>query len=175
MFAHLPKVQLISSIIHLRTSIMIDSDNKFNQLHIKRPCLLVADLQRSLTVYRDILGFKLVYQSEASSDSYLYSIFKLPDTAKLTFAAFDTKDEPRALALTEVKGIELPPPTPPYRTAIIIRVGDLASTIAQIRQLNLEIVKPNSFTTPPNLYFTEQAFYDDDGHLIMLYEVTTKD
>lgn len=153
---------------------MSSSDNNFNQLHIKRYCLLIADLKRSFTIYRDILGFKLIYQSEASPDSYLYSIFKLPNTAKVTFAAFDTEYEPRALALTEVKGIELPSPSPPYRTAMVIRVGKLAPAIEQIRQLNLEIVKPNSFTTPPNLCFTEQAFYDYDGHLIMLYEVTTK-
>lgn len=150
-------------------------NNNLQQLHIKRPCLLIGDLERSLIIYRDILGFKLVYQSEASPDSYLYSIFKLPDTAKLTFAAFDTEYEPRALALTEVKGIDLPSPTPPYRTAMVIRVKKLAPLIDRLRQLNLEIVKPNSFTTPPNLSFTEQAFYDYDGHLIMLYEVSTEE
>ena len=154
---------------------MSSLDNNLNQLHIKRPCLLVADLERSLTIYRDILGFKLIYTSGASPDSYLYTIFKLPSTAKLKFAAFDTEYESRALALTEVKGIDLPLPNPPYRTAMVIEVGKLAPTIAKIRQLGLEIVKPNSFTTPPNLCFTEQAFYDYDGHLIMLYEVNTGD
>ena len=142
-----------------------------DRLQIKRPCLLVADLESSLAIYRDILGFKLVYLSEASPDSYLYTIFKLPNTAKLKFAAFDTKAEPRALALTEVKGIPLSPPTPPYRTAMVVRVRELTTTIEKIRQLGLEIVKPNSFTRAPNLYFTEQAFYDYDAHLIMLYEV----
>ena len=145
-------------------------ENNLDRLHIKRPCLLVADLERSLTIYRDILGFKLIYMSEASPDSYLYTIFKLPNTAKLKFAAFDTEYESRALALTEVKGIKLPSPTPPYLTAMVIRVGQLAPAIAKISQLGLEIVKPNSFTTPPNLCFTEQAFYDYDGHLIMLYD-----
>ena len=107
--------------------------------------------------------------------AYLYTIFKLPNTAQLKFAAFDTEYESRALALTEVKGIKLPAPTPPYRTAMVIRVGQLAPAIAKISQLGLEIVKPNSFTTPPNLCFTEQAFYDYDGHLIMLYEMNTSD
>ena len=154
---------------------MSSSETNFDRLHLKRPCLLVADLERSCTIYRDILGFKLIYMSEASPDSYLYTIFKLPNTAKLKFAAFDTEYESRALALTEAKGIELPIPTAPYRTAMVIRVGKLAPTIARISQLGLEIVKPNSFTTPPNLHFTEQAFYDYDGHLIMLYEMNTSD
>ena len=154
---------------------MSNSENNFDRLHIKRPCLLVADLERSLTIYCDILGFKLIYMSEASPSSYLYTIFKLPAAAKLKFAAFDTEYESRALALTEVKGIELPPPTAPYRNAMVIRVGQLAPAIAKIQELGLEIVKPNSFTTPPNLNFTEQAFYDYDGHLIMLFEMNTSD
>lgn len=154
---------------------MSSSDNNLNQLHLKRPCLLVADLERSFAIYRDILGFKLIHMSEASSDSYLYTIFKLPNSAKLKFAAFDTEYEPRALALTEVKGIQLSLPTAPYLTAMVIKVVKLKPTIAKIDQLGLEIVKPNSFMTPPNLYFTEQAFYDYDGHLIMLYEVNTGD
>lgn len=142
-----------------------------NHLHIKRPCLIVADLERSLVLYRDILGFRLDYVSAASPNSYLYSVFQLPPQARLTFAALSTEHEPRALALTEVKGIELTPPSLPYRTAIIIRVSNLAATIAKIRDLQLPVVEPNSFTTPPNLHFTEQAFCDHDAHVIMLYEM----
>ena len=141
------------------------------QLLIKRPCLAISDLERSLQVYQDILGFKIDYQSEASADSYLYSLFKFPPQAKLRFVSLSTETELRALALTEVKGIELPAPTPPYRTAMVIRVTDIEETINEIRQLNLEVIPPNHFQTPPNLNFTEQAFWDFDGHLTMLYQV----
>lgn len=153
---------------------MSNLDKLSNQLKIKRPCLLVSDLELSLTLYQDVLGFKLIYMSEASEDSYLYKIFKLPDTAKLKFAAFDTEKEPRALALTEVKGIKLTSPHSPHLSAMVIRVRELTPTIEKIERLGLEIVQPNFFTTPPNLCFTEQAFYDFDGHLIMLYEVQSK-
>jgi catechol 2,3-dioxygenase-like lactoylglutathione lyase family enzyme len=142
-----------------------------HHLHIKRPCLIVADLERSLVLYRDILGFRLDYISAASPNSYLYPVFGLPEQAKLTFAALSTESEPRALALTEVKGIELTPPSPPYRTALVIRVSNLAATIEKIRDLQLPVIEPNSFTTPPNLQFTEQAFCDRDAHVIMLYQM----
>ena len=142
-----------------------------NHLHIKRPCLIVADLERSLTLYRDILGFRLDYVSTASPNSYLYSVFGLPEQARLTFAALSTESEPRALALTEVKGIELTPPSLPYRVALVIRVSNLTDAIERIRNLQLPVVEPNSFTTPPNLHFTEQAFRDYDAHVIMLYEM----
>ena len=144
-------------------------------LHLKRPCILVTDLDRALTLYQDILGFNLDYRSPADPDSYLYSVFKLPPNAKLAFAALSTEYEPRSLALTEVKGIELPSITPPHRIATVIRVKSVASTIKQIGQLNLDIVVPNYFTAPPNLFFTEQAFADYDGNLIMLYDVKIKE
>ncbi|NJP10873.1 MAG: VOC family protein [Leptolyngbyaceae cyanobacterium RU_5_1] len=140
-------------------------------LHLKRPCLLVADLERALTIYQDILGFRLDYVAEASATSYLYKVFQIPAQATLTFATLSTERELRAIALTEVKGIELPRPTPPYPIGIVIQVSDLAMAIQQIQSLELEVVQPSYFTAPPNLAFTEQGFYDFDGHLIILYEV----
>ena len=140
-------------------------------LHVKRPCLLVADMERSLALYRDILGFQLVYMEEASPGSYLYPAFEIPESAKLKFAAFDTESEPRAFALVEVKGIELPPPAPPYRVGTVLRVPSVAETIEKVRSLGLQIVRSNTFSAPPNLQFTEQVFRDRDGHSIVLYEV----
>ena len=140
-------------------------------LHLKRPCLVVADLQRSLTIYQDILGFRLDYVGEASADSYLYTVFKLPTQAKLTFAALSTDHEPRAIALAEAKNVQLPTPQPPYRIATVIQVGDLDTVIQQIQLLDLEVIPPSSFTAPPNQVFTEQGFHDFDGHLIIVYQV----
>lgn len=140
-------------------------------LHLKRPCLTIADLDRSLVLYRDTLGFRLDYVGEASPESYLYPVFDLPANAQLRFAALSTAREPRALALTEVKGIELPPPPTPRRAAIVIQVPDVASTIETLHSLELHIIRSSSFTAPPNLRFTEQAFFDYDHHLIVLYDV----
>jgi catechol 2,3-dioxygenase-like lactoylglutathione lyase family enzyme len=151
----------------------IDRTSSLNSdgLHLKRPCLAVADLARSLSLYQNLLGFRLDYLSEASPTSYLYPVFGLPKHAQLTFATLSTDYEPRSLALTEVKGIDLPPPTLPHRAATVIRVRDLKTTIQQIQELGLEAIDPSSFTAPPNLQFTEQAFCDWDGHLIVLYDV----
>ncbi len=140
-------------------------------LHLKRPCLLVADLERSLSLYRDCLGFQLDYVGKADPDSYLYPVFQLPATAELRFAALSTAQEPRALALTEVKGSTLPPPIPPYRGATVIRVPTLVRVVSELRSLGLSPIEASSFSTPPNLTFTEQAVCDFDGHLIVLYEV----
>ena len=147
-------------------------DNHFLDEHllIKRPCLTVADLSKSLSIYQDILGFKLIYQSKADTDSYLYSVFDLPQSASLTFVALSTKDNPRALALTEVKGVQLSSSSLTYSCALVIQISELTMKIEQLKQLNLSIAPPNHFTTENNLFFTEQAFCDYDGHRIMLYE-----
>ena len=141
-------------------------------LHLKRPCLLVSDLEKALTLYRDTLGFRLDFVGAADDDSYLYTVFKIPSQGRLTFAALSTAHEPRGLALTEVKGVELPQPQHPYRSAIVIQVDDLAATIRDIQTLGLEIMPSRSFTAPPDMLFTEQGFYDFDGHLIVLYDKT---
>lgn len=138
-------------------------------LHLKRPCLLVSDLERSLKIYRDILGFRLDYQSPADSDSYLYTVFALPATASLTFAAFSTPNESRALALAEVKGIDLPLPQPPYRAGLVVQVDSLDTILAQWQALELPICPPNHFTASDRR-FTEQGVYDCDRHLLILYE-----
>ncbi len=139
-------------------------------LHLKRPCLIVSDLQRSLKIYQDILGFRLDYVGEASPESYLYKVFQIPAQAKLTFATLSTKHELRALALTEVKGITLPKVNSSHRVGIVIQVDDVLSVINQIKELGLTIIEPTFFTAPPNLSFTEQGFYDFDEQLIVLYQ-----
>lgn len=142
-----------------------------SSLHLKRPCLLVADLDRALTLYRDCLGFRLDYLAKADSDSYLYPVFRIPPQAQLRFAALSTEQEPRALALTEVKGSPLPAPSTPHRGATVIRIESLAEVVPKLHVLGLLPIQASSFNAPPNLIFTEQAVCDFDGHLIVLYEV----
>ncbi|NEP15714.1 MAG: VOC family protein [Leptolyngbya sp. SIO4C1] len=148
----------------------MDSSPKLG-LHLKRPCLLVADLDQSLRLYQATLGFRLDYVGIASPDSYLYQVFQLPPSAQLRFAALSTEHELRALALTEVKGIELPSNPVPHRIATVIQVADVAELISQVQVLGLSAIAPTQFTAPPDLTFTEQGFYDFDGHLIVLYDV----
>ncbi|MBE9032462.1 VOC family protein [filamentous cyanobacterium LEGE 11480] len=140
-------------------------------LHLKRPCMLVADLERAFTLYRDVLGFQVDYLSEeAGPDSYLYKVFQIPAVARLKFASLSTDNEARALALAEVKGIELPPRSLPHSIGLVIQVEAITPVLEQVVAMGLSIVEPNHFTAPPNLEFTEQGIYDFDGQLIVLYE-----
>ncbi len=144
-----------------------------NSLLLKRMTLVVADIDRSLTVYRDILGFSLhAPVSESSSDSYSYPVFRIPAEAKIRFATLDSRTQERALGLTEVKGISLPTPSAPLMSAAVIRVPNLGETMQKIRALGLQTTEPKTVrSTDGKFSFVEQAFVDYDGHLIVLYQV----
>lgn len=139
-------------------------------LFYKRVTLVVSDLERSLKIYRDILGFTVNSLQPSSEDSYSYPVFRIPKEAKITFATLDGPEQNRTIGLTEVKGCELPKNEGIHLTASVIKVGNLAETIQKIQALALEVTAPE---TDSNDHFTfnEQAFVDFDGHLIVLYEI----
>lgn len=136
----------------------------------KRSNFVVADMDRSLSIYRDILGFSLFGSIEESSEeSYSYPVFKIPKEAKIRFATLNSPSQERTLALTEITGIELPKPAAPLMSAVVIRVDDIQARIAEIEGLDLETTKLKVVESE-RINFKEQAFIDFDGHLIVLYE-----
>ncbi len=128
------------------------------EVALKRVNLLVSDLDRSLAVYSGILGFRVSGISESSPQSYSYAVFQLPAEARLRFATLDSSTESRALALTEVKGV-------------VIRVTELDGRLTQLKAAGLRIVEPRRSKTPEGRAFTEAAFTDPDGHVVVLYEL----
>ncbi|MCS7037920.1 MAG: VOC family protein [Saprospiraceae bacterium] len=144
-----------------------------NTLLFKRTTLVVSNIERSLGIYRDILGFTLnAPVSESSAESYSYPVFRIPKEAKIRFVTLDTKTQERTLALTEVTGVPLPKPDQPIMSALVIRVPDIAATIQKIKALGLETTEPKTARSANGKFaFIEQAFVDYDGHLIVLYQM----
>jgi len=136
-------------------------------LFYKRVTLVVADIDRSLKVYQDILGFTINYINESA---YSYPVFKIPKEAKIRFAAMDSPTQERTLGFTEVKGCDLPKPRTPIMSASVIKVADLKGAIEKIQALGLETADPTTDSND-NFTFLEQSFIDFDGHLIVLYEL----
>lgn len=142
--------------------------------HFKRPNLVVADLDRSLKIYRDVLGFEAAAISESSADSFSYPVFNIPRDAKMRSVTLHEAGEARIIALTEVVGADMAPlPDAPHRTAHVIGVVDLPGKIEAIRAMGLEITN-SKIAGGVDFEFIEQAFVDFDGHLIVLYEVLPK-
>ena len=139
----------------------------------KRVTLVVADLDRSFEIYRDILGFHLDGISESGPDSYSYPVFRIDKTAKIRFATLSAGDlQIRTLALTEVTGMELPAPDLPLMTASVIRTRDIEGDFKKLEALGLETTEPK-FVEGREFSFWERAFVDFDGHLIVLYQIVS--
>lgn len=139
--------------------------------HVKRPNLVVSDLARSLTIYRDILELTASDISTYSDQSYSYPVFNIPAGEPIRGVTLNEPGEQRVLALTELAGMELTPPSnAPHMSAVVIGVTDLANKFERITALGLNVTDPK-IASGADFDFVEQAFVDFDGHLIVLYEV----
>jgi len=141
------------------------------EVALKRVNLLVRDMQRSLAIYRDILGFRIFQCSDSSPQSYSYLVFRIPPQAKLHFCTLDSATEVRALALTQVTGVELPPHPALHLSAPVIRVERFDEVHTKLKAAGLEVVEPRRSKTSEGRDFRELAFTDPDGHLIVLYQL----
>ncbi len=139
--------------------------------HFKRITLLVRDIEESLKIYRDILGFTLESVKDSDDDSYSYPVFRLPQVAKVRFATLNSPDQIRTIGFTEVKGVELPRYDGPIMTASVIRVSEIEQAMAKIISLGLEHTELKIDESESSGQFKEQSFIDFDGHLIVVYEL----
>ncbi|MCB2107690.1 MAG: VOC family protein [Rhodobacteraceae bacterium] len=140
--------------------------------YLHRPNLLVTDLDRALTLYRDVLGFTAHAIIDSPPGSYSYAIYDLPPEAKLRFMFLSTASQQRVLALTEVKGVSLPPTRRPYEGATIIEVkGDLAPILVKVKMLGLAVDAPVALTAPSGQTRTDVAVTDFDGHRLVLFKI----
>ncbi|HSN54120.1 MAG TPA: VOC family protein [Candidatus Sulfomarinibacteraceae bacterium] len=152
--------------------VVADDAESYEGAHFKRVTFVVADMERSLRIYRDILGFDLDGISDSSNESYSYPVFKIDPEATIRFATLSAGTEQvRTMALTEVKGMELPKPGRPHMTATVIRVDDLDAVFSKLEELGLETVPGTVAGRPGEFQFKERAFVDFDGHLVVLYEI----
>lgn len=137
---------------------------------VYRQSILVSDLERSLTLYRDVLGLKLSRVSDTAPDSYSYIFFDIEPGAMQRFAYLDGEDRREILGLGEVPDLPDTGYTPPRRVAWVQTVPDIESVIEQVQALGLELIPPREFMSReagrPGL---EAGVIDFDGHLIMFY------
>ncbi len=138
---------------------------------LHRTSLLVADLERSLTLYRDVLGLEVGRVSDTPPDSYSYRFFNIEPGAMKRFAYLSGEDGyTNVLGLGEVPGIELNLPESPRSAAYVQTVADVEGVKEQVEALGLETIPPVEFMSreagKPGMEF---GIIDFDGHLILVY------
>lgn len=144
------------------------SGSEYQGVYVRRPTLVVSNMDQALALYRDILGLKVSRLSEDSEQSYVFTTFNIPAGTKVMHATLDTDKGARVLSLVEVRGIPKVSSENAVRTAAILMNAN--GRMDRIKVLLLE----GGYTVMPGHKLgatgREFAFLDMDGHVIALYE-----
>ncbi|NQY15742.1 MAG: VOC family protein [Henriciella sp.] len=140
-------------------------------VRFQRGNFVVADLQRALGFYRDVLGFEVAYQKGHNPDSYSIPVFNIPPGAELGFCTLSTRDQVRVMALTEITGVPLPPVPPPRRSAIVLDVADPDSIISGAQALGLTVYPEERLETNDGRIGREIGIVDFDDNLVVIYTI----
>jgi catechol 2,3-dioxygenase-like lactoylglutathione lyase family enzyme len=138
----------------------------------KRMTIMVSDLDRTVRLWRDILGFEVAVNPQSGPDSYSYPVSNVARGATIRYAMVSAGPyQQRTLAFAEIKGQPVVVPQAPRVAAAVINAnGRLAEIIARVRAEGLTVIPSRPLPSATQGTGTEQAFLDWDGHLIVLYE-----
>lgn len=142
-----------------------------NLPYLQRPCFRVQDIDRSLTIYRDLLGFTVEYVMVDDPDTYIREVFPIPEGIETRFATLSTPTQVRSLAMVEAKGIEVNPS--PASSTVVIKVPSVDKTMAAAAEMGLRCahiieVGPND---GPGQGRKEAVFFDFDNNPVVVFEL----
>lgn len=152
-------------------------------LRVKRPLVIVSDLERSLKFYVDVLGLEL-YSVEPYFDrnpeSLGYEMFGLPPGVRKRMAMLNTSDEVRGLTLQEVRDMPVEFKSRPRAFTVLFETDDLLGIRARAKAAGHRIIEPAlgdipSTATTPALRFMEFAVIDPDDHVTSFFQYFASD
>ena len=143
-------------------------------LRFQRANFVVRDIERSLALYRDVLGFKVDFILDSPDDSYSYPVFAIDHSHKLRFAVLSTEEQVRVMALTEVPA-ELDPVPDPRRAAIVLEVGDVDAVCDGSRAAGCKVYEEEKLVTHDGRVGREVDIVDYDGNLVVIYKIPATD
>jgi catechol 2,3-dioxygenase-like lactoylglutathione lyase family enzyme len=141
-------------------------------LMVKRVALLVADVDRSIALFRDILGFTLVQDKRGPDSPDDEKTFNIPKGSLVRTAKLNTSDEQiRVLGLFQVAGYKGRDRAEPHDQGLVIRVNRIDDIHAKLKAAGYAIINFKNLTTSDGDKGRELFFLDADGHLIVCYEI----
>jgi len=140
-------------------------------VRFQRANYVVTDLDRALTLYRDILGMHVEFSKDSEPDSYSYDVFEIDRSKALGFAVLGTPTQPRVMALTEIRGATLEDVSLPRRAAIVLHVDDIDTVVEGCRDAGLHVYREDHLETNDGRTGREFGVLDFDGNLVVLYHI----
>ena len=145
-----------------------DESDPYRGADLRRWSAVVADLDETIYLYTEILGFELGDVSVDPNTSYVYEVFNISRDITTRHATFHAGDKKRVLSVVEVPGIELPqPPQSPRMSVTLLNAnGRFDQILNLLIKKGYETMKPHALGERG----IEVGFVDRDGHLYALYE-----
>ena len=142
-------------------------------VRFQRANFVVSDLDRSLILYRDILGMQVDFIKDSDAASYSYPVFEIAREARLRFAVLSTPTQPRVMALTEVKSDArlAAQPSLPRRAAIVLEIKDIDGVLQDCSQQGLHAYPEEVLETHDGRTGREVGVVDPDGNLVVIYYI----
>lgn len=141
-------------------------------VRFQRANYLVTDMDEALRMYRDVLGLSVEFTKDSPDDSYSYPVFEIPNSAKLRFAVLSTPDQPRVMALTEVKGVAIEPVPHPRRAAIVLDIADIDGVVSRAKTGGFKVYPEEKLETHDGRVGREIGIVDADENLVVIYHIT---
>lgn len=141
-------------------------------VRFQRANFVVADIARALTFYRDVLGFAVETTKGHNPQSYSFRVFEIPADTKIGFCVLSLPDQPRILALTEIRSPAIGSNPRPRRSAIVLDVTDFDAVVERARELGLQVYPESRLTSSAGRLGREAGIVDFDDNLIVIYRLS---
>ena len=143
-------------------------------IRVKRPNLVVPNMDAALKFYVDRLGFKLASMEESKIDpkgNFAYKAFNFDPTKAVRQATLHSSTEERAFAITEVKGLD--PKAiirEPSLTAMVLETKRFLALRKELIADGYRVGEWRETTNAKREGIFEMGVQDPAGHLIVLFQ-----
>ena len=137
-------------------------------VRFQRANYVVANMERALEFYVGVLGLTLDFVKESEKTSYSYPVFDIPKDAEIRFAVLSAPNQPRVMALTELKNVSLAPVSHPRRAAIVLETPDVDSVAIRAKDAGFEVCNEGELITFDGRKGRELGIIDADDNLTVI-------
>ena len=144
-----------------------DEPGIYQGAEFRRWSPIVSNLDETIHLYVDILGFELGSVTVDPKTSYVYEVFGIDTKIDTRHATFDAGDKKRVLSVVEVPGAKVQTSQLPRMSVVLFNAKGRFDEI--VRRLTIEgykVLKPHKLGDKG----IEIGFMDNDGHLYAIYE-----
>lgn len=168
-------VSILLAVSCLSAAHAAETPAEYSGLFYKRQLYVVSDMDRALTLWRDVIGFQPGDITVSGENSYSREVFNVPQGVKMRFVTLSVGPaQIRTLALLEVPKDLVPPKSGVRMTAAVIDArGRLDEITAKAKQMGLTVFSRRDLPSQTQGLGVEQGFLDWDGNVIVLYQFPT--